>query len=462
MSDGTPILPRFRNAAEIATTQQGPRPLPALGDIAPLRLPDDVSHTSGTGLQMVAAYRPSSPLVELRLRIPFGGRNRNHAARAELLAETIVSGTGSRTQEQIDVELALVGGHLDASVTPQRLLLSGSVLASGLDTLLQILGDVLTDAIYDEPIVRREQERLVEHLLISNAQPGTIARNVLLRQRFGSHPAIWEIPDYELVGDLSAAAVRQLHKRAVLPAGSSLLLVGDIAPEKALQQAEKALENWSGEGSAQKLSAPPACRPGTVVAHHRDGFVQSMTRLSAPAVSRTDPQYPAYRLANIIFGGYFSSRLVENLREVHGYTYHAFSQFEFWPGLAALTIGYDTTTEVSAAALLETRYELGRMAVDEIATEEIAAARNYALGVLASSLSTQAGYASMCSTLLGYGLEPSWLATHWQGLATVSPDDIIAAGRQLCAPTRSTGVIVGDLDKIGADLLRLGNVTIVQ
>jgi predicted Zn-dependent peptidase len=418
--------------------------------------------TTPGGLRITAVRQAGTPMVEVRLRIPFGGADQAHAARAELLAETILLGTATRSREQVDTETALVGGHLTAQVGPQRLLISGSVLAPGLPVILDILADTVTGAAYRASDVSRQRDILVEQLLINAAQPSTIARLYLQRQRFGDHPAVFEVPDSDLVSAATPAAVRGLHRRAVLPEGSTLVLVGDLSPQPTADRAAEALSGWTGPRGAQPLGTPPAVTGGVITAHHRPGAVQSQTRLTSGGVLRTDPGYAAAQLANIVFGGYFSSRLVENLREDKGFTYHTHSALEFWPGRSAMTISYDTATDVAAAALVETRHELGRIALTPPADAEIDAARNYAIGSLAASLATQAGYASMLTTLAGVGLDQSWLAAHQKNLRAATAEQVADAASRLFAPSAMTGVIVGDLEASGAALARLDGIKAAQ
>jgi predicted Zn-dependent peptidase len=414
------------------------------------------------GLRLVAVRRPATPLVEVRLRIPFGGSGAAHAARGELLAETILLGTGRRTREQVDAELALVGGELGASVDPQRLLISGSVLATGLPVLLDVLADVLTGAAYRRADVLRERDRIAEHLAIASAQPSVVARKLLQHHRFGDHPAVREMPEVADVLAVGPAAVRGLHKRAVVPSGSTLVLVGDLSPTRAAQAAMLALQGWTGERAASVLTTPPAVSGGPLAAHHRSGAVQSQVRLTAAALPRTDPGYAAVQLANTVYGGYFSSRLVENLREDKGYTYSAHSALEFWPGRAAVTVSFDTTTDATAAALWEARYELGRIALVPPKPAEVEAARNYAIGSLAISLASQAGYASMLSVLAGSGLDGSWLRDHPSRLAAVTLDDVAVAASRLFAPSAVTGVVVGDMDTAWPTLGRVDGIEIAD
>src|SRR6185369_4738910 len=94
----------------------------------------------------------------------------------------------------------------------------------------------------------------------------------------------------------------------------------------------------------------------------RPGSVQSSMRLALPAIERTHPDHAALQLANMIFGGYFSSRWTENIREDKGYTYSPHSVIEHSIAGSSLILAADVATNVTAPALLETAYELGRIA----------------------------------------------------------------------------------------------------
>jgi predicted Zn-dependent peptidase len=451
-----------RTAEQIGRTEIGPRPVPAMTLTTRTRAPSLSRVELDSGLTVVAVRKPRSPLVEVRLRVPFAGTTRLHSARAEMLVATMLLGTSARDREQVDADLALVGGHLDASVDPQRLMITGSVLSTGLPVLLDVLADCLTDAAYRRPDVLGERERLVEHLAIAATQPSTVAHRFLQQRRFGEHPAAWDIPDAELVAGVGPAALRGLHARAVVPRGSTLVLVGDLSPTKAIAAVADALGGWTSapDVRARTLRNPPAIVGDDLLAHHRDGAVQSQIRLSAAAVPRTDPGYPAHQIANLVYGGYFSSRLVENIREDKGYTYSARSSLEFWPDSAAVSVAFDTNTASTAPALLEARYELGRIALVPPTADEVESARNYALGTLATSLSTQSGLASTLSMLAGLGLDESWLRDHPARLAALDVDDVAAAAASMLAPARFTGVVVGDLAVLEPSLLGLGNVIV--
>jgi predicted Zn-dependent peptidase len=448
-----------RSADEIGRTDTGPRQLPSLGPTRAVPLPDVEERTLANGLRVLAAHRPSVPMVELRLRVPFAGDSPEHAAVAELLSSTLLSGTATRDRVEIDDELAAVGADLSVTVDPERLQIGGSGLAEGLPDLLTVLADVLTGATHPDTEVARERDRLVERISVARAQPRTIAREALQRKRFGDHPITREMPTGDEVAAVTAEQVRALQAAQLVPRGSILTLVGDIDTAAAIAEVDKAMAGWTSDATARELSPPPAPTPGDLELVHRPGSVQSQLRLSAPGLRRDHPRYAALQLANLVFGGYFSSRWMENIREDKGYTYGAHSGVEFIPDGAVLGVDTDVASDVTAAALLETRYELGRLTAVPPTAAEVEAARSYAVGSLLISLDSQGGLAGTLAVLAADGLGVDWLRGHPARLEAVTVEEVAAAALEFFAPTAFTGVVVGDADVIGPGVRALGGIS---
>ena len=451
-----------RTAEEIGRTPHGPREVPPLGDQG---VAADLSHVDtvlGNGLRVLAVRKANVPLVELRLSIPFAGSDPMHPATAEVLAETLLTGTARRDRVAIDTELALIGGELGTVVDPERLAISGSSLAEGLPTLLDVLADILTSASYADTEVRREAERIGERLAVARTQPRVIAREALQRRRYGDHPYTREMPQAEDVAVVEAAGVRELHAGAVLPRGATMVIVGDVDPQSVIGDIEKALRDWASESSASVLPPLPEVEGGALLLVPRAGAVQSQIRLSGQALPRTDPRYPALQLANLTFGGYFSSRLVENIREDKGYTYGAHSGFEFTGNTATVQVDADTASEVTVPALLETRYELGRLGLVPPSESDVESVRQYAIGSLLIATSSQHGLANQLSALASVGLGADWLAAHPARLAEVTTEEVAEAALDFFAPTRFTGVVVGDAASLSRKLAALGDVVVEE
>jgi predicted Zn-dependent peptidase len=225
-----------------------------------------------------------------------------------------------------------------------------------------------------------------------------------------------------------------------------------------LDLAAGALGDWSGRAPRRTVAPLPSPEPAPLLVVDRPGSVQTSVRMGRLAVGRTDPGYPALQLANLIFGGYFSSRWTENIREDKGYTYGPHSRVDHHVLGSTLTLDVEVATEVTGPALLETQYELGRIASLPVTEAEVEAVRQYAIGTLALSISTQAGLASTLSALSPHGLGLDWIRAHPARLLGTSVEQVSAAAAEFFAPSQLCAVAVGDAAAITRPLAVLGPV----
>jgi zinc protease len=426
------------------------RAFPVVVPPAEIPLPPVAERTLPSGLRVLAVRRAAVPTVEVRLRIPLGAEDRSVAvnlAEMTLLGETMLSGTAERSRTQLAADLQALGAGFSVNADADRIAVIGSGLAPELPRLLRLLAEVVRSATYPESEVVGERERLVAELGIARSQPSVLAREALLLRLHGGHPYGTELPEPAGIAAVDPKDLRTLHSRAISPAKAVLTLVGDIDPEAALDDVAAALDGWTG-GVAPDLPEVPPIRVGGLTLVDRPGAVQTNIRLGGPALPRSDPRFAAQQVANVIFGGYFSSRLVTNIREDKGYTYSPRSGVEHAVRTSRLVIAADAATEVTAAALLEILYELGRISVLEVDADELEAARQYAMGSLALSTSTSSGMASTLSVLAGSGIGPEYLRDHPAALAKVTAEDVLAAAASVLAPSRLVPVLLGDRERI--------------
>jgi zinc protease len=423
------------------------RPVPGLTRPRRPKLPTVAERVLGNGLRVVAVRRAGVPMVHARLRIPFAGKRADHLPKRLVLDATMLHGTAEHDRTGLAVAMQEIGGALAVSTDADRLLVRGESLKAGLPTMLALVAEVVTGATYPRTAVDGEAARLRTQLRQRLSQPGEVAAEALRRRLYGDHPYGRDLPDPEEVAAVTAASVRTLHRRWVVPAGSLLVLVGDITPARALDQVERALGAWSGAATSG-AAAPPPPTGGDLTLVDRSGAVQSNLRLGGPALPRTGEGYAALELANVVFGGYFASRLVQNVREDKGYTYSPRSSLSHGTTASAVVIEVDVATEVTAPALVEIEHELGRIATLPVKDDELASAASYTSGILALSTATQSGLAATLETLLAAGLDVTWLRDHPARLAAVTVEEAREQAHRFLAPARLATVVVGDVARV--------------
>lgn len=433
-------------------------PLPELGvPVRPRKVRQSETVLS-TGLRVIAIRKHGVPLVEIRLRVPLFGATRDQVARSTVLSDTTLKGTKTRDALEYEQAVGLLGATLDVDTDHDKVSVGGSVLRTNLPAYLDLLADALTGATYPTGEVDAERARLVERLRLANSQAGTGAAKARAAALYGDHPYGITLPEAGDLDAATAASVRSMHRRRVVPTGAVLVLVGDLQPAQALGLVEKHLAGWTGSAPAvrhPKLDPHPS---GPLVLVDRPGSVQSAIRLGGVGLDRADPDYAAQQVANIIFGGNFSSRLVRNLREDKGYTYSPGAAVDPRQLATTFVINADVATDVTAASLVEIAYELGRMVTTLPSTDEVANARQYLIGSRSLALSTQAGLASMVANLEFAGLSLGWLYDHQVEVGQTEAADVRRAAERMMRPTAIRTAVVADAEQAEASLRLIADV----
>jgi predicted Zn-dependent peptidase len=432
--------------------------VPSLTEPRPARRLRSTETELDNGLRVIAVRKPGIPLVELRLRIPFLSAKPEHPARAMLLAEALLTGAAGYDRSGLAAAVQALGGDLHAGVDADRLVIGGNVLATNLRKLLDVLAAVVTEPAYAPGEVGTERDRLVEKLTIMRARPSVVAAEALSHRMWGEHPYAVDLARPADVAAVTPAQLRSLHRSLARPGGAALVLVGDLAPGRMVDAAAAALGGWTGAPARSRVPELPTPPGGPLQLVHRRDSVQSSFRLGGPALSRTDADYPALQLANLVFGGYFTSRWTENLREDKGYTYGPHSRIDHHVLGSVLSLSVEVATKDTAPAHLETLYELGRLATLPVSEREVESVKQYAIGTLALSTATQAGLASTLSALSAFGLGPDWITGHPDRLLATTVEQVSAAAARYFAPAALTSVVVGDAESIAGPLAALGPV----
>ena len=438
--------------------------IPSVGKARPLKVPAVDDRTLRSGLRVITVKRSSVPRAELRLRIPAGMiHDSGDGVRARLLPDAMLAGTKDRSSVEIARELQRLGASLAAHSDDDDLIVHAGVLAQNLKPLLALIGEALTEPSFPADEVAVARDRIAQEIIIRRSQPSAIAAEALDARVFGRHRYGRPLPDPEAVRRIGPGPLRTYHAQHIGPRGSSVVLVGDVSPSKAGDLIEEMLGTWRAKVTAAapaKPTAPPTHLPLLIV--DRPGAVQTNIRLAGRWLRRGEPDFYALALAHIVFGGYFSSRLVKNIREDKGYTYSPGSAVDHRRLTSTFLVAADVGTDVTAPSLLEIKYELGRMTLLPVPQEELDAGRRYLAGVTMLSTQTQSGLASYIDSITSAGLGVDYLRDFRANLERVTPDDVLRVASDYLSPQNLLAVMVGDADVIRRPVETLGPVELMK
>jgi zinc protease len=300
----------------------------------------------------------------------------------------------------------------------------------------------------------------------------TVADTVAERAAFGAgdpygHPAKGTVDG---LGAVTLDDLRRAHDRAFTPATTALVLAGDITPAEARTLAEGAFGSWTGgtgspapASSAVASAAGPSASPprqgpapGRILLLDKPDSSQTALVLAAPGVARGDPDYETLLVTNEVFGGAFSSRLNQDLRETRGYTYGVFSRLKAMRLAGVLTITMDVQTPATADAVRETLVDADRLAASGVSADELTRARQSLSGSVPALFSTATDSLSTLRTLYLNDEPVDYYRQRPARLARITAGDVAVVARRWFEPGAFTVVAVGDRSAIAGPLGEVG------
>ena len=449
-------LPLFAEIPKKADPMTFPSDLPALLPDKPLPTPDVVRTTLPNGLDVQVVRRDGVPLVSVRLVVR-GGLSDDAPAEpglAQLLADALKEGTSARSGPQLAMAAQGAGGDLATGALPDSLAIGVSGLAAKTPLLLDLVADVARNASFPAEGVARVKALAHERLETDESDPAWVAARSFARVLYGSHPYGVIAPTGASIDAASPERLRTESRRRLRPERSLLLVVGAVDPAAVTAEAVRLFGSWKGSGDAPPPApeAMPPSGPRRIEILDRPGSVQSVLTVGLLGPLRTSADASALEMAMTIYGGAFTSRLVQNLREEKGYTYSPGASVRWLAARGTVRSHAAVRNDVTGAALGEIFYEMTRMGTTEPTDEEMDRARRVFVGLKAISLQTSPGLADELSRLWVLGLPPSEVGRTTEALAKVTKADVKRVAKTYLSAARAQVVAVGDAAKIREEL----------
>ncbi|HJW15084.1 MAG TPA: pitrilysin family protein [Thermoanaerobaculia bacterium] len=440
---------------------------PAPGPPAPLKLPAIQKLALSNGIPVLFVELHKVPLVQVIVVVRAGAAAdpQGKPGLANLTAEMLDRGAGGRSALELSDAVDHLGAEISAAAGWDETNIGLSVPSERLGEALAILADVVRRPAFPREELERVRRELLTELLQWRDEPQAIARVAFARAVYGDHP-------YGRVTEGSERSVRaaaredleRFHRSFFEPANTAIVVAGDVAPAALQRLLEDAFGSWSGTG--QRPPAVPAARQvrgRSVWLVDVPDAPQSEIRIGRVGPPRSTPDFFSLVVANTLLGGSFTSRLNQNLREQHGYTYGAGSAFDFrlstGPFLAAAAVQTDKT----AAALKEFFKELDGIQ-RPVGEEELSRARNYLALRYPAGFETTGQLAGKLEQKVVYDLPDDYFASYMERIAKVTAADVARVTAQYMDPRSAAVVVVGDRKKIqaGIEALRLGPLRVLS
>jgi zinc protease len=425
---------------------------PVLGPPPKLSLPPVVTRGLPNGLKLMIVEQHELPVADFIMVVGSGATvdPSGKPGLSNLTAAMLTEGTKTRTSLEIADQIAFLGIGLGALSGWDATTVSLHTPTAQLDSALALFSDVIVNPVFPATEYTRIQKNRLTELLQLKDRPTAIANQAYAAILYGAaHPyGQSQIGTEASVQTIAPPDLQTFYRANFLPNNSTLIIVGDVTPAAIEQKISRMFGGWS-RGTVAPLSVGTAPKSGNSLIYLIDkpGAAQSSFRIGAVGVPRSTRDYFALTVMNTILGGSFTSRLMQNLRETHGYTYGARSSFDMRKSAGPFTASAEIVAAKTDSALMEFMKELNKIR-DTVPSVELSKAKRYLQLGLPSDFETTQQIARAMIPIATYGLPLDFYNTYVQNIEAVTQGDVQRVARQYITPGSFAIVIVGDRKSI--------------
>ncbi len=429
---------------------------PVLGPPPKVSLPPIITRELPNGLKLMIVEQHELPLADFVLVVGSGGTvdPAGKPGVANLTAAMLTEGAASRTSLEIADQIAYLGIGLGTNSSWDASTVSLHTPVAQMDSALALFADiVLRPSFPGKEFDRIKKNRLTDLIQLKD-RPTAIANQAYASILYGSsHPYGQALIGNEAsVTSLVTTNLVSFYTTHFFPNNSTLIIVGDVTPPQIEGKVTAIFGSWQrGTVPSYQLTDTPKPTGTTVYLIDKPGAAQSSFRIGSIGVPRSTKDYFALTVMNTILGGSFTSRLNQNLRETHGYTYGASSRFDMRRAAGPFTASAEVVGAKTDSGLIQFMKELNAIRDTVPATELLKTKRYLQLGLPADFETTQQIASALVSVAL-YNLPLDYYNNYVQNIESVTQTDVQRVARQYVNLLALAIVIVGDRKSIEAGI----------
>jgi predicted Zn-dependent peptidase len=433
---------------------------PELAPPPALDLPPIVTRTLENGLSLMIVEQHELPVADFIMLVRTGGEAdpSRRGGLASLTADMLDEGTTTRNALQIADQTAFLGADLSTSSGWDRSVVAIHTTTAQLDSALALFGDVLLHPAFPEADLARLRKQRVTSLLQLEDYGPAIADRVFDKVAFGDRNPYGHALSgtRESVADIARSDLARFYRTYYRPNNATLIVVGDVQPDEVERRARDLFGSWQrGDIPATQYGPVPSAGSRKIYLVDKPAAAQSSFRIGGVGVARSTPDYFAIEVMNTILGGSFTSRLNQNLRETHGYTYGAGSGFSMRREPGPFTAEAEIVAAKTDSALVQFLAELKAIS-DTVPEAELARAKQLLQLQLPGDFETTRSIASRLVPVAIYDLPLDFYNEYVGRIGAVGQADVLRVARQEIKPDSVDIVIVGDSKLVEPGLKALG------
>ncbi len=438
------LVPFFLNAQLDRSIRPAPAPAKELqiGSYETIVLPN--------GLKIFIVENSKIPQITMSLIFDYEPLMENDKCGVgEITGMLLKTATNTKTKAEIDDEIDFIGASISTSATA----VYASSLSKHKEKLFELVSDIVVNPKFENSEFEKAKTQMISGLAASKNSPEAISDRLTKMLVYGKNHPYSETPTESTINNINLKDCQEFYSNFIRPNVSYLAIVGDIKKAEVVPLIEKYFSHWESSVYSKNIyKTPHAPEKITISIVDRPTAVQSSVTVAFPVELKpgTEDAMKA-RLMNSILGG-GTSRLFNNLREKHGFTYGAYSSLTPDKRIGIFSASSDVRNSVTDSAITEILFELKRIMNEPVDETELNLHKNEIAGGFALSLENPQTIASFALSTERYNLDKDYYKNYLKKLEALNISDVQYIAKKLLKPENIHIIVVGKAEEIAEKL----------
>ena len=386
--------------------------------------PERIKLPNGVPLSVLNAGDNEVTRIDLLMA---GGRwQQKQPLQALFTNRMLREGTRRYDAARIAEKLDYYGAWLELSSASEYAYVTLYSLNKYLPQTLDILESIVKEPVFPEKELGVIVDNNIQQFLVNSSKVDFLAHRGLVKALYGGqHPGgrLVQEEDYRRI---TPAVLREFYDRYYHSNNCSIYLSGKVTGD-CIHRIES-LFGCEAFGTdfrkPEKTEFHPVTTSGKRIFIERPDALQSAVRMGMLSLDRNHPDYLKARVLVTLFGGYFGSRLMSNIREDKGYTYGISAAIMPYPGQGVLAVSAEAANEFVEPLIGEVYHEIDRLQNELASDGELSMVKNYMLGDMCRSYESAFSLADAWIFVQVSGLQDTYFAEALDAVKEVTPQEI--------------------------------------
>jgi len=355
------------------------------------------------------------------------------------------NGTSRRKAFDINEHFEYYGSYLSRSCHHETADITLHCLGKHIQELLPVVAELITDSIYPAEELDIYKKNGQQKLQVSLKKSEFVAGRLIDAYLYGEQHPYGKYSSLEDYQALEQEELRQFYDQYYRNGTCRIFVAGKLPPT-IFEQLDKTfgqlpLKAPAADKPPRTYPIFPAKEKKQHIVNDPNG-VQGSIRIARNFPNRHHPDFQKVQVLNNVFGGFFGSRLMNNIREDKGYTYGIYSYLVNNVQESAWLISTEAGKEVSTATIEEVYKEMRLLSEELIDDEELQMARNHTIGTILGDLDGPFHVASRWKNLLLNGLDERYFNEGIRIVKTITPAELQEMAQKYLDPAAFFELVV--------------------